>query len=238
MRIGASGKAAAGGEELLGYTFDFGVVLEHWPDLLYGCALTLELSLLAVPITLGLAILAVFILQLKERISTAVIGSFVELIRNTPFLVQIFFLFFGLPSAGIRLEPNVAAILALGLNGAAYAIEIIRSGVEALPAGQIEAGTALGLGRAQVFRYIVLKPALRTIYPALTSQFIFLMLTSSIASSITATELTHVGAELEASTFRSFEVYFTIAALYLVMSYALSKLFGLIGWLNFSYPVR
>jgi polar amino acid transport system permease protein len=222
----------------LGYTFDFGVVWEHWADLLYGCAMTLELSLLAVPLTLGIAILAVFVLQLRGRISTMLIQGFVEAVRNTPFLVQIFFLFFGLPTVGIRLEPNVAAILALGLNGAAYAIEIIRSGVEALPLGQIEAGTALGLGRAQVFRYVVLKPALRTIYPSLTSQFIFLMLTSSIASSITATELTHIGAELEASTFRSFEVYFTVAVLYLIMSYALSKLLGLIGWLNFSYPVR
>jgi polar amino acid transport system permease protein len=222
----------------LGYAFDFNVVFEHWAELLYGCALTLELSLLAVPITLGIAVLAVFALQFREPISTRLIQGFVETIRNTPFLVQIFFLFFGLPSVGIRLDPNVAAIIALGLNGAAYAIEIIRSGVEALPRGLIEAGNALGLRPAQIFRYIIIKPALRTIYPSLTSQFIFLMLTSSIASSITASELTHVGAELEALTFRSFEVYFTIAGLYLVMSYGLSRLFSFIGWLNFSYPIR
>jgi len=200
--------------------------------------LTLQLSLLAMPITLGIAILCVYVLQMRERVSTVVIGGFVEAIRNTPFLVQIFFLFFGLPTLGVRLDPNVAAILALGLNGAAYAIEILRGGVEAISRGQVEAGVALGLRSVQIFRYIIVKPALRAVYPAMTSQFIFLMLTSSIASSITASELTHVGAEIEAETFRSFEVYFTIAVLYLVMSFGLSRLFAIVGRLSFSYPTR
>lgn len=220
----------------MGYSFDFGAVFARWPELLDGCLLTLQLSLLAMPITFGIAIVCVFVLQLRERISTALIGGFVEIVRNTPFLVQIFFLFFGLPSIGIRLEPNVAAVIALGLNGAAYSIEILRAGVEAISRGQVEAGFALGLRTAQIFRYIVLKPALRAVYPAMTSQFIFLMLTSSITSSITARELTHVGAEIEGETFRSFEVYFTVAALYLIMSYSLSKLFALLYRLSFSYP--
>lgn len=222
----------------MAFQFNFDAVLAYWPQLLWGCVLTLQLSLLAMPITLGIAVLCVYILQMRERVSTAVIGGFVETIRNTPFLVQIFFLFFGLPTLGIRLDPNVAAILALGLNGAAYATEILRGGVEAISRGQIEAGVALGLRPIQIFRYIVVKPALRAVYPAMTSQFIFLMLTSSIASSITASELTHVGAEIEAETFRSFEVYFTIAALYLVMSFGLSRLFAVVGRLGFAYPTR
>jgi polar amino acid transport system permease protein len=222
----------------VGYAFDFSVVVEHWRELLKGCLLTLQLSLLAMPIALMIAVLAVFVLQLREIFSTQVIGGFVEVVRNTPFLVQIFFLYFGLPSIGVRLDPNLAAIVALGLNGAAYAIEILRGGAESIPHGQIEAGRALGLKPAQIFRYIILKPALRNVYPAMASQFIFLMLTSSIASSITAQELTHVGAELEAVTFRSFEVYFTIAGVYLAMSFALSKLFALIGHVSFAYPQR
>jgi polar amino acid transport system permease protein len=236
--VRAAGRHLCEGEDGLGYAFDFSVVLAHWRDLLLGCLLTLQLSLLAMPITLAIAVLAVFVLQLREAVSTRIIGTFVEVVRNTPFLVQIFFLYFGLPSIGVRLDPNVAAIVALSLNGAAYAIEILRGGAESIARGQIEAGLALGLKPAQVFRYIVLKPALRAVYPAMASQFIFLMLTSSIASSITARELTHVGAELEAVTFRSFEVYFTIAGLYLVMSFALSKLFALIGRVGFAYPVR
>ncbi|APT60015.1 amino acid ABC transporter permease [Roseomonas gilardii] len=218
------------------YSFDFAVVIDQWRELFWGCLLTLQLTALAVPITLAIAILAVFVLQVRERVSTTIIQAFVEIVRNTPFLVQIFFLFFGLPTIGIRLDPNIAAVLALGLNGAAYAIEIIRSGVDALPKGQVEAGKALGMRPFQIFRHIILKPALRTIYPALTSQFIFLMLTSSIASSITARELTHVGAEIEATTFRSFEVYFVITGLYLLMSIFLSKIFAVIGRLSFSYP--
>ena len=232
-----SGRTSGQGDDL-GYTFDFAVVFAHWPQLLGGCLLTLELSLLAMPITLGVAVLCVFVLQLNEGFSTAIIGGFVEVVRNTPFLVQIFFLYFGLPTIGIRLGPNVAAITALGLNGAAYAIEILRGGVEAISRGQVEAGIALGLRPVQIFRYIVLRPALRAVYPAMTSQFIFLMLTSSITSSIAASELTHVGAEIEGETFRSFEVYFTVAALYLVMSFGLSKGFAAVGRFSFSYPTR
>ena len=123
--------------------------------------------------------------------------AFVEAIRNTPFLGQIYFIFFALPLAGIRLDPTTTAIIALGVNGGAYAIEIIRGGVQSINKGQIEAGFALGLSRTQVFRLIVLKPALRAIFPSLTSQFIMLTLTTSIASAISAYELTSVGQAIE-----------------------------------------
>src|SRR4029453_19101008 len=96
--------------------------------------------------------------------------GFVELIRNTPFLVQIYFIFFALPLSGILLNPTVTAIIALGINGGAYAIEIIRGGVQSIHKGQVEAGLALGLHRAQVFRLIVLKPALAPFFPPLASQ--------------------------------------------------------------------
>src|SRR5213595_1767624 len=115
-----------------------------------------------------------------------IVIAFVELIRNTPFLVQIYFIFFALPLIGIRLSPTATAIIALGVNGGAYAIEIIRGGVQSVHKGQIEAGYALGLHKGQVFRFIVLKPALRAIYPSLTGQFIMLTLTSSICSAVSA----------------------------------------------------
>ena len=107
--------------------------------------------------------------------------------------MQIYFIFFALPLIGVRLDPTLTAIIALGINGGAYAIEIIRGGVQSINKGQVEAGLALGLHKAQVFRLIVLKPALRAIYPSLTSQFIMLTLTTSIASAISAYELTSVG---------------------------------------------
>ena len=155
--------------------------------------------------------------------------AFVEVVRNTPFLVQIFFIFFALPMMGMRLNPTVTAIIALAINGGAYAIEIIRGGVDSIHKGQIEAGLALGLHKAQVFRLIVLKPALRAIYPSLTSQFIMLTLTTSVCTSIAAYELTSVAQIIESDTFRSFEVYFTITLMYLVISWMMMRMFALIS---------
>jgi polar amino acid transport system permease protein len=220
------------------YQFDFAVVLENAGALFYGCLETLMLSGIAMLVALIAAVLAVLGLRLYPRVLRAPIGAFVEVVRNTPFLIQIFFIYFGLPALGVRLPPDPAAVVALAINGAAYAIEIIRAGVESIGSGQIEAGQALGLSSAQIFRGIVLRPALRAVYPALTSQFIFLMLTSSIASSISARELTHVAAILEGISFRSFEVYFTVTILYGVMSLLLSVLFSLLFRYRISYPTR
>ncbi len=222
----------------MGYTFDFSVIFDNLPELLYGCLLTMELSIAGMAIALIIAVLAVLALRSRPRLFGFPIQVFVEVVRNTPFLIQIFFIYFGLPAAGIRFDPNVAAVIALAINGAAYAIEIIRSGVEAVAKGQIEAGYALGLRPVQIFRYVILRPALRSIYPALASQFIFLMLTSSIVSSISARELTHVAAVLEGITFRSFEVYLAVTVLYGLMAILLSLAFNALYRFRIAYPTR
>jgi polar amino acid transport system permease protein len=164
--------------------------------------------------------------------------SFVEVIRNTPFLVQIYFIFFALPLAGVLLSPTTTAVIALGLNGGAYAIEIIRGGVQSINRGQVEAGLALGLRKSVVFRTIVLKPALRAIYPSLTSQFVLLTLTTSIASAVSAYELTSVAKRIESDSFRSFEVYGTITLMYLVMSWLVMVILNAIASRYFRYPVK
>jgi polar amino acid transport system permease protein len=164
--------------------------------------------------------------------------AFVELIRNTPFLVQIYFIFFALPLVGLRLNPTPTAVIALGINGGAYAIEIIRGGVESINKGQVEAGLALGLHRAVVFRLIVLKPALRAIYPSLASEFVLLTLTTRIAPAVSAYELTSVAKRIESDSFRSFEVYGTVTLLYLAMSWLVMKILGFISSLYFNYPVK
>src|SRR6478736_5764025 len=194
----------------MNYTLDFTPVIDGLPSLLRGCLGTFLLALcgMALAIVIGIGGVALRDSHIKA-LRWLVIG-FVELIRNTPFLVQIFFLFFALPLIGIRLDPTPTAIIALGINGGAYAIEIIRGGVQSISKGQIEAGLALGLHKIQVFRLIVLKPALRAIYPSLTSQFILLTLTTSIASAVAAYELTSVAKLIENETFRSFEVYFVV----------------------------
>ena len=222
----------------MNYTLDFTPVIEGLPNLLWACLGTFTLAICGMLLAIGIGIGGVILRQSPIKLLRWLTIAFVELIRNTPFLVQIFFIYFALPLAGIRLDPTPTAIIALGINGGAYAIEIIRGGVQSISKGQVEAGLALGLHKAQVFRLIVLKPALRAIYPSLTSQFILLTLTTSIASAISAYELTSVSQRIESDSFRSFEVYFTVTAFYLVISWVMMRIFALFSSRYFSYPVK
>lgn len=220
------------------YTLEFSVVFDKMPQLLAGALATIGLALAGITIALLIGIAGVAARQSRFGLLRRVVIVFVEVVRNTPFLVQIFFIFFALPQIGLRLNPTVTAIIALGLNGGAYAIEIIRGGVESINRGQIEAGQALGLHKGQIFRLIVLKPAMRAIYPSLTSQFVMLTLTSSVCTSIAAYELTSVAQIIESDTFRSFEVYFTITVMYLIIAWLMMGMFSVIGRYFFSYPAR
>jgi polar amino acid transport system permease protein len=205
--------------------------------LLVGAWQTIELSCAAMVLGLIVSIVCALGKTSGPKPVRLIIDAYIEIIRNTPFLVQIFFIFFGLPSAGLRLSPNSAALLALVVNFGAYGTEIIRAGIESIHKGQVEAGTALGLSKLQVFRYVIMKPALRTVYPSLTSQFIYLMLTSSVVSVISANELAAAGNDLQSATFASFEVYIVITLMYLVMSIGFSAIFSVIEKVAFKYPL-
>jgi len=220
----------------MSYKVDFGPVVHGVPDLLRGCLGTLGLSLSGMALALVIGVLGVLIRDSRFPPLRWAVIAFVEMIRNTPFLVQIYFIFFALPFIGIRLDPTPTAIVALGINGGAYAIEIIRGGVQSIHKGQIEAGRALGLHRLQIFRLIVFKPAMRAIYPSLVSQFILLSLTTSITSAIAAYELTSVAQRIESDSFRSFEVYGAVTVLYLGISTLLMAVLGLVGLRFLRYP--
>jgi polar amino acid transport system permease protein len=222
----------------MGYKLDFSVILDALPSLLMGCLGTFGLAIAGMIVASVIGVGGVVLRGSRVAPLRWMVIGFVEAIRNTPFLVQIYFIFFALPLIGIKLAPTPTAIIALGINGGAYAIEIIRGGVQAIHRGQIEAGLALGLHRGQVFRTIVLTPALRAIYPSLTSQFILLTLTTSVASAISAYELTSVAQMIESETFRSFEVYGTVTLFYLAMSWLLMRLFAAISARAFAYPVK
>ncbi len=222
----------------MNYKLDFTPIVDGLPILLGGCLGTLGLALGGMVLAIVIGIGGVVLRNSRIRALRWAVVGFVELIRNTPFLVQIYFIFFALPLAGIRLDPTPTAIIALGINGGAYAIEIIRGGVQAIGKGQIEAGLALALHRMQVFRLIVLKPALRSIYPSLVSQFILLTLTTSVASAVSAYELTSVAQTIESNSFRSFEVYGTVTVFYFAMSWLLMRMFGLIHAHYLSYPLK
>jgi polar amino acid transport system permease protein len=219
------------------YNFHFAPVFAQFGRLLEGAAVTMGLSCGAM--VLGLVISVICAAARTSHVAPLrfVVSVYVEVIRNTPFLVQIFFIYFGLPSVGIAFDPNPAALVALTVNVGAYGTEIIRAGIQSIHWGQVEAGIALGLRRVQILRYIILKPALRTVYPALTSQFIFLMLTSSVVSVIAANDLAAAGNDVNSETFASFETYIVVTAMYLVMSSILSAFFAAIQRMAFRYPL-
>ncbi len=152
------------------------------------------------------------------------IGAYVEAIRNTPLLVQVFIVFFGLSSLGLVISTFTAAIAALVINIGAYTTEIVRAGIESVQQGQVEAARTLGLQPLHVVLLIVLVPALERVYPALTSQYVLLMLASSITSQISAEELTAIVNRVQSDTFRSFEVYLVAGVLYLLLSWAMRGL--------------
>lgn len=219
------------------YEFNFAPVFDSFDTLLLGALYTLQMSCIAMVLGLAVSIVGAAIKTSGIRALTVPINVYIEIIRNTPFLVQIYFIFFGLPALGIRFSPDEAALLALVINFGAYGIEIVRAGIESINKGQIEAAIAIGMSRLQVLRYIVLKPALRTIYPALTSQFIYLMLGTSVVSVISATDLTAAGNDLNSVTFASFEIYLVITVIYLFMSFSFSAIFSVIERRIFAYPV-
>ncbi len=213
----------------MSYSFQFNDVFARFGELLYGALLTAELSAGAMVIGLVIGILGA--LGRVSRVAPLrwLIEAYVEVIRNTPFLVQIFLVFFGLPALGLRLSANQAGLLALIVNLGAYTTEIVRAGIEAVHKSQVEAGLSLALTKLQVFRHVVLIPALEKVYPSLTSQFILLMLASSIVSQISADELTAAANVVASDTFRYFEVYLVVTLMYLVLAGLFWVAFWLIG---------
>jgi polar amino acid transport system permease protein len=220
------------------YSFQFGPVFEAWPLLLHGTWMTIQLSFLAMLFGLLLAIVCAWGKTAGPAPARWLINAYIEVIRNTPFLVQLFFFFFALPAVGVRWSPYTAALVAMVFNLGAYATEIVRAGIESIPKGQVEAGLALNLSRLDIFRFVILKPALKAIYPALTSQFILLMLASSVVSVISADDLTSVAANLQSETFRSFEIYIVITVIYLLLTLAFSYVFRLVFQWGLNYPDR
>jgi polar amino acid transport system permease protein len=200
------------------YVFHFADVWDAREELAWGALLTVELSALAMVLSLLIAVIGAFARISGPKPVRMAVAAYVEVIRNTPFLVQIFMLYFGLPTLGLRLDANQGALIALVLNGSAYTIEIVRAGIESIGYGQTEAAFAVGLHRFQAFRLVILPQALRAVVPPLGSQFILLMLNSSIVSVISADELTAVAQDVQSRTFRPFETFIVATVIYLILS--------------------
>jgi polar amino acid transport system permease protein len=201
------------------YQFDFSFLAQYWPAFLGGAWLTIKLTVVSIGLGFVVGTVCAVLRVYAHPIAGRLVGAYVEIIRNTPLLVQIFIVYFGIASLGLKLDAETSAVIALVINVGAYTTEIMRAGIESIPRTQIEAGDCLGLNRLQVITHVVLLPAIERVYPALTSQFVLLMLASSITSQISAEELTAVANVIQSDTYRSFEVYVVVAVVYLFLSF-------------------
>lgn len=216
------------------YSFDFMSVLGSWDRLLAGAWLTVKLSTLAM--VLGFIVGTACAAGRLSRIGwlRRLVGAYVEIIRNTPLLVQVFIVFFGLASMGLTLSAETSALITLVINIGAYTTEIVRAGIQSIHRGQIEAAECLALSKTQIFFHVVLLPAIERVYPALSSQFVLLMLASSITSQISVEELTATANLIQSETFRSFEVFGVIAVMYLALSVLFRIGFWALGQIAFT----
>jgi polar amino acid transport system permease protein len=209
--------------------FDFAAVLAEWPLLAKGVGVTVALTAVSATVGVALGIACAWARLHGSAWLRAIVGTYVELIRNTPFIVQLFFVFFGLPGLGVKLSAEAASVIAMVINLGAYACEIVRAGISATPRGQIEAGRSLALTERQVFTRIVLPPSLKRVWPALVSQIIIVMLGSAVCGQISTPELSYASSLIHSRNFRAFEATFVAMLLYLVLAIALRKLLNWIG---------
>ncbi|MDP9899267.1 amino acid ABC transporter permease [Variovorax ginsengisoli] len=209
--------------------FDFGAVLVDWPLLAKGVAWTIGLTAIATLIGMAVGVACAWARTSGGLVLRWVVGTYVELIRNTPFIVQLFFIFFGLPAAGVKLTPETASIIAMVANLGAYSTEIIRAGIEATPKGQIEAAVSLALNKMQVFMRVVLPPALKKVWPSMVSQIIIVMLGSAVCGQISVEELSYAANLIQSRNFRAFEAFIIATLIYLALSVGLRRLLNWAG---------
>jgi polar amino acid transport system permease protein len=211
------------------YQLNFGELLPYWDVLARGLLFTIVLTAVSTLVGIGVGTAGAAARSFGPKWADYAVGAYVELIRNTPFIVQLFFVFFGLPAAGVKLTEAQAAFLAMVINLGAYSTEIIRAGIQAVPKGHIEAGLSLAMSRWEILRHIVLKQAFMKVYPALSSQIVIVMLGSSVVSQISAEDLTYAANFVQSRNFRAFEAYFVSALLYLLLAIGMRALLRGIG---------
>ncbi|MEA9391899.1 amino acid ABC transporter permease [Acerihabitans sp. TG2] len=209
--------------------FDFSSVLQQWPLLLTGTLITLLMTLVSTLLGLGLGIACGWARANGARWLRLLVGCYVELVRNTPYIVQLFFIFFGLPSLGLQMSALTASILSLILNLGAYAGEITRAGIVTTERSQIEAAQSLALDRWQIFSRVVLPPALARVWPSLISQVIIIMLGSAVCSQISTEELSYSANLISSRSFRNFEAFIIVAAIYLMLAVLVRQFLGWFG---------
>jgi polar amino acid transport system permease protein len=192
--------------------------LRSLPDLFSGLGNTLLLTFISITAGFLLGICLALGRVYGNKIINGICVGYIELIRGTPLLVQLFIIYFGLPSIGIIFSPIQAALLGLSLNSAAYQAEYLRGSIQAVESGQMSAARSLGMNKLKAIEHIILPQALRISIPAWSNEFIYLLQYSSVAYIIQVSELTAEGKFIAAHTFRYLEVFAMIAVIYLVLT--------------------
>lgn len=196
----------------------FQSIFADWQLYAEGALGTLGLVVCVIPLGFALAVVLSLARKIAPQPIPKLVTLYVEFLRNTPFIVQLFYIYFGLGSMGFPIPPLMGALLALMLNLSAYSTEIIRAGIDAIHPSQLEAGLSLSMTRAQLYRHVVIMPALARVWPALSSQFVLTMLATSVCSFIPVTDLMAATKFVESNTARGFEAYLIPAPIYLTMA--------------------
>lgn len=216
------------------YQAHFGWIVEYRDVLLTGLFTTLRLTLVGGAIGLAVGMICAWCRVFGPVPLQWLVMGYVELIRNTPFLIQLMFIFFGLPSLGIQLSADTAALAAMVVNLGAYSTEIIRGGIEATPRGQFEAAAALAMTPLQTFRHVIVQPSLERIWPALSSQIVIEMFSSAVVSQIAVEDLTYAANYIQSRSFRAFEAYIVMTLTYFLFALALRKALDGLGAMVFA----
>jgi len=208
-------------------SFSWRAIWQGLPYLLQGAGLTIVISATAMLLALGLGMAVALISQIPGRFVRGVVRAYVEVFRNTPLLIQIFIVYFGLPQLGLKLSSFLSGLSALTLYTAAYNTEIFRAGLEAVPKGQHEAARSTGLSPFQEAIHVSIPQALRISFPALGNNLVSLVKNSSLVSTIGMVELMFVANDISFNNFRSFEIYGAAAVFYVILVLTLTRILTL-----------
>jgi ectoine/hydroxyectoine ABC transporter permease protein EhuD len=200
-------------------TFDWALARAAWPALVEGLKITVELTFIVIAISLVMGIFVALGRLSHHRVLSVVVGFYVDFMRATPLLLQLIYIYFVLPTVGIQLDPFVAAVVGLSLNYSAYLSEVYRSGIQAIPRGQLDAAAALGMRPSLTMRRIVLPQAIRIVIPTLGNYFVALFKDTSLASFLTLQELLFSGQIIISRTYDYFTIYTMVIFLYFLVGY-------------------
>jgi polar amino acid transport system permease protein len=209
-------------------TLDFTTLIPYLHMFWAGMVITVKASVIAVLIGTALGVLVGAMRVLPVRPLSTISGAYVYVIRGTPLLIQLFLIYFGLPSLGLNLPAFSAGVIGLAINSSGYVGEIVRGGIEAVPKGQWEASQVLGLSYLKTMRHIILPQAIRNMLPAFGNEFVTLIKESSLLSTLAITELTMVGQQVRSVTYASFETFILVGLIYLFLTSFIGLMLGIV----------